>query len=246
VSTASRTASHGRPLGAPGTIRPVSSDAVPAPPAWRRPTAGEARWPVALAILVAAGLQVTLPDTVVLGSRWLLPLLELVVLAVLVVANPGRFERERPWRRTTSLALTALVSAANGAAVVRLIGHLVAGGADDAAVLLSTGAAIWATNVIGFALWYWQFDRGGPSARARADRQVPDFLFPQMQTPDLDREWEPTFVDYLYVSFTNSTAFSPTDTMPLSRWAKLTMLVQSAVSLATVALVVARAVNVLG
>jgi uncharacterized membrane protein len=224
----------------------VSPDAIPAPPAWRRPTAGEPRWPVALAILVAAGLQATLPDTVVLGSRWLMPVVELVVLAVLVVANPGRFERERPWRRTTSLALAAIVNVANLAAVVRLVDHLLAGGADDAAVLLSTGAAIWATNVIGFTLWYWQFDRGGPSARAHADRQVPDFLFPQMQTPDLDPDWEPTFVDYLYVSFTNSTAFSPTDTMPLSRWAKLTMLVQSAVSLATVALVVARAVNVLG
>ena len=230
------------------TIRPVTSDAHPAlpAPAWRRPTAGEPRWPVALAIVVAVALQLTLPDTVVLGSRWLMPVLELVVLAVLVVRNPGRFEHERPWRRTTSLALTALVSVANLGAVVRLIDHIVAGGAGDATTLLATGAAIWATNVIGFALWYWQFDRGGPSARARADRQVPDFLFPQMQTPDLDRDWEPTFVDYVYVSFTNSTAFSPTDTMPLSRWAKLTMLVQSAVSLATVALVVARAVNVLG
>ena len=223
----------------------MTSDAHTAAPAWRRPTAGEPRWPVALAILAAAGLQLTLPDTVVLGSRWLMPVLELAVLAVLVVANPGRFERERTWRRTTSLALTTLVSVANGAAVVRLIVHLLAGGADDAATLLSTGAAIWATNVIGFALWYWQFDRGGPAARARADREVPDFLFPQMQSADLDRDWEPTFVDYLYVSFTNATAFSPTDTMPLSRWAKLTMLVQSAVSLATVALVVARAVNVL-
>jgi uncharacterized membrane protein len=228
------------------TIRAVSPDAHPAPPAWRRPTRGEPRWPVALAIVLAVGLQLTLPDTVVLGSRWLMPVLELAVLAVLVVANPGRFERERPWRRTTSLALTALVSVANLAAVVRLIDHLVAGGAGDAAALRATGAAIWATNVIGFALWYWQFDRGGPSARAHGDRQVPDFLFPQMQSEDLDRDWEPTFVDYLYVSFTNSTAFSPTDTMPLSRWAKLTMLVQSAVSLATVALVVARAVNVLG
>jgi uncharacterized membrane protein len=201
---------------------------------------------VGLAILVAAGLQLSLPDEVVLGSRWLLPLLEVAVLAVLVVANPGRFERESRWRRTTSLVLTALISVANGAAVVRLIDNLLGGrGADDPATLLATGAAIWATNVIGFALWYWQFDRGGPSARTRAVNGVPDFLFPQMQVPDLDPEWEPTFVDYLYVSFTNSTAFSPTDTMPLSRWAKLTMLLQSAVSLATVALVVARAVNVL-
>lgn len=224
----------------------MSSAARSALPAWRRPTSDEQRWPVALAILVAAALQLTLPDTVILGSRWLMPLLELAVLAVLVVANPGRFEREPGWRRRTSLVLTALISVANGAAVVRLVDHLVAGqGGDDAGTLLATGAAIWATNVIGFALWYWQFDRGGPSARSRGDRDIPDFLFPQMQSPDIDPEWEPTFVDYLYVSFTNATAFSPTDTMPLSRWTKLTMLVQSAVSLATVALVVARAVNVL-
>lgn len=215
-------------------------------PAWRRTTSGEARWPVALAILAAAGLQLSLPDEVVLGSRWLMPLLEIALLAVLVVANPGRFEHEPGWRRRASLALTALVSVANGGAVVRLVDHLLSGrGGDDAGALLATGAAIWATNVIGFALWYWQFDRGGPSARARGDRAVPDFLFPQMQSPDIDPEWEPRFVDYLYVSFTNATAFSPTDTMPLSRWTKLTMLVQSAVSLATVALVVARAVNVL-
>jgi uncharacterized membrane protein len=224
----------------------VSSAARSTPPAWRRRTADERRWPVALAILVTAALQLTLPDAVVLGTRWLMPVLEVAVLAVLVVANPGRFEREPSWRRRTSLVLTALISVANGAAVVRLVGHLVGGqDADDAGVLLATGVAIWTTNVIGFALWYWQFDRGGPSARSRGDRDVPDFLFPQMQSPDIDPEWEPTFVDYLYVSFTNATAFSPTDTMPLSRWTKLTMLVQSAVSLATVALVVARAVNVL-
>jgi uncharacterized membrane protein len=224
----------------------VSTPEPPVLPAWRRSTVDEARWPVALAIIAAAGFQLSLPDEVVLGSRWLMPVLEVAVLAVLVVANPGRFEHEPGWRRRTSLVLTALVSVANGAAVVRLIDHLLTGrGGDDAGPLLATGAAIWATNVIGFALWYWQFDRGGPSARARGDRDVPDFLFPQMQSPDIDPEWEPRFVDYLYVSFTNATAFSPTDTMPLSRWTKLTMLVQSGVSLATVALVVARAVNVL-
>jgi uncharacterized membrane protein len=227
-------------------MRRVSETDRPVLPAWRRRTADEARWPVAVAILAAVGLQLSLPDDVVLGSRWSMPLLELVVLAVLLVANPGRFEHEPAWRRRTSLVLSALVSVANGAAVVRLVAHLLEGrGADDPGTLLATGAAIWATNVIGFALWYWQFDRGGPSARARGDRDVPDFLFPQMASTDIDPEWEPTFVDYLYVSFTNATAFSPTDTMPLSRWTKLVMLVQSAVSLATVALVVARAVNVL-
>jgi uncharacterized membrane protein len=217
----------------------------PTLPAWRRATTGEQRWPVALAVLVVAGLQLTLPDEVVIGSAWLLPVLEVAVLAVLLVAN--RFETEPVWRRRVSLVLTAMISVANGFSAVRLVYHLVEGrGGDDPGTLLATGAAIWATNVIGFALWYWQFDRGGPAARARADRLLPDFLFVQMQTPALAHpDWEPGFVDYLYLSFTNATAFSPTDVMPLSRWAKLTMLAQSAVSLVTVALVIARAVNVL-
>ena len=101
--------------------------------------------------------------------------------------------------------------------------------------------------MIVFGLWYWEFDRGGPVARARADKPYPDFLFPQMSSPAelTPPDWEPEFVDYLYMSFTNATAFSPTDVMPLSRWAKLTMLAQSLVSIVTVALVVARAVNIL-
>jgi uncharacterized membrane protein len=109
-----------------------------------------------------------------------------------------------------------------------------------------TGAAIWLTNVIVFALWYWEFDRGGPVARALARKPLPDFQFVQMQSPELAHpDWEPAFMDYLYLSFTNATAFSPTDVLPLSRWAKATMLLQSAISLVTVALVIARAVNVL-
>jgi uncharacterized membrane protein len=125
--------------------------------------------------------------------------------------------------------------------------ELIAGRAGrDAGPLLSTGAAIWLTNIVAFALWYWQFDRGGPAARAHARRRIPDFQFVQMQSPEFAHpDWEPQFMDYLYLSFTNATAFSPTDVMPLSRWAKLTMLVQSLVSLVTVALVIARAVNIL-
>jgi len=112
--------------------------------------------------------------------------------------------------------------------------------------LLATGASVWATNVIVFAMWYWEFDRGGPVHRAHGTFQHPDLLFPQMTVQELTpTDWEPLFVDYLYMSFTNATAFSPTDVMPLARWAKLTMLVQSAVSLAVGALVIARAVNIL-
>jgi hypothetical protein len=109
---------------------------------------------------------------------------------------------------------------------------------QQAGPLLATGAAIWMTNVIVFGLWYWDLDRGGPAARACGERQHTDFLYPQMVNPELATPaWEPQFIDYLYVSFTNATAFSPTDVMPLTRWAKLLMLVQSAISLATVVLV---------
>lgn len=216
-------------------------------PAWLRPTAGEHRWPVALAVTLAVGLQLALPDRLTLINRWLLPALELALLVALLIAAPRRFGRESPRLRVASLTLTGLVTVANGWSAATLVRGLVAGReGEDAAPLLSTGAAIWFTNVIAFGLWYWQFDRGGPAARAHARKPVPDFLFPQMQTPDLvGPDWEPGFVDYLYLSFTNATAFSPTDVLPLSRWAKLTMLVQSLVSLVTVALVIARAVNIL-
>ena len=216
-------------------------------PAWLRVTKGESRWPVAAAMVVAIGLQVALPDRLTLVSRWLMPTLEAGLLLVLIAASPFRFNRESRRLRAGSLTLSALVTLANGWSALRLCDELVSGRAgENAGPLLSTGAAIWLTNVIAFGLWYWQFDRGGPAARANARQPNPDFLFPQMQAQQLSPpDWEPAFVDYLYLSFTNATAFSPTDVMPMSRWAKLTMLLQSLVSLVTVALVIARAVNIL-
>jgi uncharacterized membrane protein len=216
-------------------------------PAWLRVTRGENRWPVAVAIVVAIGLQLALPDRLALQSRWLLPGLELAMLIGLTIASPVRFNRESTALRVASLTLTGLLSLANAWSATLLIQGLVAGTeGQDAGALLSTGAAIWLTNIIAFAVWYWQFDRGGPAARAHARRDLPDFQFVQMQNPDLAHpDWEPQFVDYLYLSFTNATAFSPTDVMPLTRWAKLTMLGQSLISLVTLALVIARAVNIL-
>jgi len=145
------------------------------------------------------------------------------------------------------LALIAVMSLSNAASAGRLIVDLVrAEGIRDPAQLLLTGAAIWLTNVIVFGLWYWEFDRGGPVERAAGVRPYPDFTFPQMTSPELaPPSWEPGFVDYLYMSFTNAMAFSPTDVMPMTRWAKLTMLAQSLISVVTVALVIARAVNIL-
>lgn len=217
-------------------------------PAWLRPTEGEPRWPVALTVLAAIGLQLAVPARLVVHPIWLLPGIELVLLALLVAVNPRRIGRDHRLVRVGSLTLVAVATLAN----VWTAGHLIAGllggtERESAAQLLAYGAAIWATNVIVFALWYWEFDRGGPLARAKATRRYPDFQFTQMQTPDLaHEEWEPAFFDYLYLSFTNATAFSPTDTLPLSRWAKMAMLTQSGISLVTVVLVVARAVNILG
>lgn len=216
-------------------------------PAWRRPTAGEHRWPAALATAVAIGLQLLLPDQVTPQARYLLPGVEFVLLLILFVSDPARMSRESPRLRMLGLSLSALVGLSNGVVVFLLVDSLVHGRQTDALALLESGAEVWLINVLAFALFYWELDRGGPAARAAARRAMPSFLFPQMQSPDMaDSEWEPYFLDYLYLAFTNSTAFSPTDVLPLLRWAKMLMMLQSGVAVVVAALVVARAVNVLG
>jgi uncharacterized membrane protein len=217
-------------------------------PAWLRRTRGEHRWSVSLAVLVAVALQLTVPAELAFHPRWLLPVLEGLLFVALTLANPARITRESTVLRLAGLLLVGAISLAVAWSAAQLVYHLAEGRGsfrDNAMALLLTGGAIWLTNVIAFALWYWEFDRGGPAARAAARNPYPDFLFAQMTAPELvHRDWEPAFLDYLYLSFTNATAFSPTDTLPLSRWAKLAMMFQSGVSLATVALVVARAVNI--
>jgi uncharacterized membrane protein len=218
-------------------------------PAWRRRTKGETRWQVTFCVAVAIALQVAVPGRLVLVRPvWVLPALQGLLLVVLVVANPHRINRESTALRTLSLILAGLLTFANAWSVERLTVGLVRGTeGNQAAPLLITGGAIWLTNVVAFAMWYWEFDRGGPVARALATRPYPDFQFPQMVSPPemVPPNWEPTFPDYLYLAFTNAAAFSPTDVMPLSRWAKMAMTVQSIISIITVALVVARAVNIL-
>ncbi|MER7925905.1 MULTISPECIES: hypothetical protein [unclassified Streptomyces] len=217
-------------------------------PAWRRVTRGETRWAVSAVILVAVVLQLMLPHRLAFQPYWLLPSLELVLMVGLFAANPRRIDPGKRWLRWPGLVLMGVISLANGWAAVRLVMGLVRGTEKLAAgPLLLTGGAIWLTNVIVFALWYWEWDRGGPMARVMGQRRYADFLFVQMQSPETaPPDWEPAFLDYLYLSFTNSTAFSPTDVMPLSRWAKMLMMLQSSVSLVTVVLVVARAVNIFG
>ncbi|QYN37906.1 hypothetical protein K1T35_12070 [Pseudonocardia sp. DSM 110487] len=216
-------------------------------PAWARRTRGEHRWPAAVAVAGTIGLQLLMPAEVVPEGRYVLPALELAVLVGLLVVNPFRVDRESTVLRTAGLVLTGLVALANGWSVVLLVSDLLTGRPATPAELLGAGGAIWLTNVLAFGLVYWELDRGGPAARAVAAHDRPDFLFPQMQIPEIaGRDWEPGFVDYAYLSFTNATAFSPTDVLPLSRWAKLTMAVQAGVSLVVVVLVVARAINALG
>ena len=219
------------------------------PPAWKRPTAGEARWQVALCTAAAIVLQIAVPDRLVLlHPVWILPALEGLLLIALVMVNPHRINRESRVLRSLSLTLAAVLSLANGWSVALLAADIVRGAQGTTArSLLITGAAIWLTNVIIFALWYWEFARGGPVARALATKPYPDFLFPQMTSPPdlVPADWEPAFADYLYLAFTNAAAFSPTDVMPLSRWAKMAMTVQSVISIVTIVLVVARAVNIL-
>jgi len=220
----------------------------PSLPAWRRRTEGELRWPVALTTAAGIALQVAVPDKLVLVSpSWIFPAAQGVLLLVLVSANPQRIDRQSTIMRMLSLVLAAMLSLANGYSVAALAVGITRGNMGrEPGQLLITGGVIWLTNVVAFALWYWEFDRGGPVARALNLKRYPDLQFPQMTSPEMaPPDWEPAFFDYLYVAFTNATAFSPTDVMPLSRWAKAAMTVQSLISIVTVALVVSRAVNIL-
>ena len=208
----------------------------------------EARWPMRLALVAAILLYVTLPDRVIPGPRIIVPVLESVLLVVLLIISPKRHHSSLMHARAIAILLVALVSASNIATLVQLSRELLHGTQAGGRDLVIAAIEIWLTNVIAFGFWYWELDRGGPVARMRPLREhgMPDFLFPQMSSPHwAPPRWRPLFVDYLYVSFTNATAFSPTDTMPLSQWAKLLMAVQSGASLVTVALVAARAVNIL-
>jgi uncharacterized membrane protein len=219
-------------------------------------------WPTA-AVIASASLYADLPSRFIAGQsagafsvvRWVIPALTVLILAVLLASLPGsglmeqlgwRGHRLRVTRRWLSLTVIAIVSAANGASILLLIHLLVNGAHANAPTLLRAAVHMWVVNVLLFALWYWQLDGGGPAARPSCHPAERDFLFPQQtEAILLEGGWHPMFLDYLYVSFTNAAAFSPTDTLPLSRWAKMLMLVQSAISLSLAVMVVARAVNIL-
>jgi len=219
-------------------------------PSWLRPGDPESRLPVLAALIVAIILQLVISRNYTLVPRWPLVLLEVLLLVVLVVLNPLRLTRSTLLGKYVTWVLLGAITVDNTLSAIVLDARIITGQvSNDPALLLGSGAAIFITNIIVFGIWYWELDRGGPFARRAGTRPYPDFLFPQMDpdTAKLVRPgWRPTFVDYLYVSITNVMAFSPTDTMPLSRWAKMMMTVQAMVALSTAGLVIARAVNVLG
>jgi hypothetical protein len=198
-------------------------------------------------VACAIVLQLSLSEQVTLGPTWLLPALEGALLVVLVGVSMHPDARHSRFRRHVAIGMIAFVSAANIASLVLLCHFLLRGGRANGHALILSCIALWSTNVLLFGLWYWEVDRGGPAARTRRERDLPDFLFPQMTEPRwAPPDWSPKLIDYLYVSLTNATAFSPTDTMPLTPIAKWLMSAQSVASLVTVGLVVARAVNILG
>jgi hypothetical protein len=222
---------------------------------------GESPLLPAAALFTAAVLYADLPTRFIAGGgafsvvRWVVPALTVLVLVALGVIRPsGRLVRAFGWRpqvlhltrRRLALTTIAVVSAANSASIILLVHLLVNQPSPNAQPLLRAAVHMWVVNVLLFALWFWQLDGGGPVDRPTCAQTERDFLFPQQTEPALaESDWQPQFLDYLYVSFTNATAFSPTDAMPLSRWAKMLMLVQSAISLTLAVMVVARAVNIL-
>lgn len=211
----------------------------------------EPRWPVALAlgffIVITIVLRVVEPERESLGPHWLVPSIEIALLVALIAADPASVSGRRHWLRPLSIVLVLALAAATLLSTAVLITDLVRGGkvTDSATSLLSSGALIWFGNCLVFGLLYWLLDSGGPYARFIGERQYLDFAFTHQMSPELAPPgWRPLYVDYFILGLTTSTAFSPTDVMPMARWAKLTMALQSLISLTVVGLVIARAVNV--
>jgi hypothetical protein len=211
----------------------------------------EPRWPIALTIGFYLTLMIVLriyePDRPALGTRWLVPGVLGGLLVALALADPARIEGRARWLRRLAGVLILALAVMALAATALLIADLIRGAhvTDSPSALLVSGALIWLGNCLVFSLLYWHFDSGGPLARYRGDRTYRDFAFTQHMTPELaPPDWRPLYIDYLILGLTTSTAFSPTDVMPIAPWAKLTMALQSIISLAVVGLVIARAVNV--
>lgn len=204
---------------------------------------------MALAVLAAGVLRAVLPPALRTGDgRWVFIVVVVGLLTVMIIGDPGRIDRDSTWLRVLTGTLIGLISAVNASAAVRLVAGIIGGArfSTDANILLAGGGAIWLTNVIAFGLWYWDLDRGGAAARARGPGSQPAFVFPEMTNAQyVGADWYPRFMDYLHLSFTTATAFSPTDVSAIRPWAKLMMMAEAAISLVVAVLVVSRAVNIL-
>ena len=200
---------------------------------------------MAAAVLVAIILQSTAPENGRLVPWWIVPAIELLLLAVAMIRDPGRIDRRGPGSQRATIALAAAMTIATVVGIAVLIVDILDTNLIVTAnSILGRGAALWVTNVIAFSFWYWIFDRGGPGDRAAGSGIAPSFAFPENATPELAPDgWQPRYHDYLYLSFTNATAFSPTDTLPVQAWAKMAMLAESVLSLITAIMVIARAIN---
>lgn len=205
----------------------------------------EPRWPASLALIACVGLYLALPNRLVVGPHWLVPVIVALPLGPLS-ARRHRHPDESAWIRHAVIGLIALVTLANVTSMALLVHHLLASEVSQGRRLIYSAITVWLTNVIVFGLWFWEVDRGGPHRRASGEKLVIDLQFPQMENPHLAPEhWRPHFTDYLYTSFANGTSFAPADAMPLSFRMKVLFASESVVSLITIAIVAARAVNIL-
>ena len=203
---------------------------------------------MAVTLVVAIALLLLLPARFSIIPRWIAPLIMAVLLVVLTIADPGRIDRRSPLVRRISLVLVAVLAAGAAMVTAHLVVDLIRGGPETSSPgqLLRIGFLVWLYTIVSFAFLYWELDGGGPEARVVSPPEFPDLAFPQHLNPRVAPPgWRPEFFDYLYLGFTNATAFSPTDVMPLRLWAKLAMAIQAAVSLLVLGLVIARAVNIL-
>lgn len=218
-----------------------------APPKWQRPTAPEHRWPAFLAVAVVIAGQSWVSSALSIRPAWIYPLVTgILMLASLAIYLPSRREPPRTLRYL-SLGLTGILVANSIVVLVLLIHGVFAGSHLTPGRLFLTGIIFWVMNIAVFALVFWELDGNGPEARAKGERDYPDLVFPQQQTDQeglAPPDWKPMFPDYLFTSLNTATAFSPTEAMPYSRWAKLVMGVEAVISLATIAMLVARAINI--
>jgi uncharacterized membrane protein len=208
----------------------------------------EPRWPALVAVLAVGGLYTALPSSLIVGPRWMFLIVVVLMLIPTVISH---YKEYHELNRVLGFAVTAIVTTGMIASVCLLIVALPQH-TETPQELLTSAATLWATNVLVFALWYWRLDAGGPHSRDKRGAHTDgSFLFPQMTlSPETKRDmgehnWSPNFFDYLYIAFNTSTAFSPTDTPVLARWGKVLMMLQSVISLTVLALLAARAVNIL-